>query len=121
MTAPRVRTYAFFASIAPLVLAACVAPGSLFGPGKDQGPAFRDPQLSLQAAGQRVTAGRSTKAEVEAALGQARVVRFDSGYEVWLYRLREPGSPGEAEFVLLFPPSGVLEKTRVRRSPQPRI
>lgn len=53
MTAPRGRTdafIAFIASIAPFLLAACVAPGSLFGPPKDQGPAFRDPRLSLQAA-----------------------------------------------------------------------
>jgi hypothetical protein len=122
MTAPRIRIYTFFASIAPLLLAACVAPGSLFGPAKDQGPAFRDPQLSLQAASGKVAAGQSTKAEVQAALGPARVVRFDSGYEVWLYRVREPGSHAESEFVLLFSPAGVLAKTRVRPpSPHPRV
>lgn len=121
MTAPGIRTCTFLASVVPLLLAACVAPGGLFGPSRDQGPAFSDPQLSLRAASEKVTAGRSTRSEVEAALGQARVIRFDSGYEVWLYRLREPGSPGESEFVLLFSPQGVLAKTRVRPAPPPRV
>ena len=122
MTAPRLRTYTFLASIAPLLLAACVAPGGLFGPSRDQGPAFADPLLSLQAAGDRVTPGVSTKAQVQAALGPARVVRFDSGYEVWLYRVREPAANGEAEFVLLFSPQGLLAKTRVRPAPaHPRV
>ena len=55
-----------------------------------------------------LSVGRSTKADVRAALGEGTVVNFDSGYEVWVYR-----QPRE-ELVLLFEPSGILSKTRVR-------
>lgn len=66
-----------------------------------------------------VTTGRSTKAEVLAALGKTATIVFDSGYEVWVYRLREAADPQAraAEFVLLFDQAGVLAKTRIR--PQP--
>lgn len=53
--------------------------------------------------------GRSTKSDVRAALGEGTVVSFDSGYEVWVYR-----QPDVAELVLLFEPSGILSKTRLR-------
>jgi hypothetical protein len=66
----------------------------------------------------------STRSEVAAALGPAAVVRFASGYEVWAYRFvprtsRKPekGRDQEAapsELVLLFAPSGVVTKARVR-------
>jgi hypothetical protein len=59
------------------------------------------------------TIGKSTKAEVLAALGETLVISFDSGYEVWVYRLRAPA----AEFVILFAPSGVVARTRVRAAP----
>lgn len=52
--------------------------------------------------------GKTTKADVRAALGEAVVVDFASGYEVWVYREKE------TELVLLFEPSGVLAKTRRR-------
>lgn len=58
----------------------------------------------------------STKADVRAGLGEAVVVDFPSGYEVWVYRQRaheKPPAPS-AELVLLFDPSGILAKTRVR-------
>ena len=70
-----------------------------------------------------VTIGKSTKADVEAALGKALVVGFDSGYEVWIYRERSAsvgsglfGQPAKErpELVLLFEPAGILKKTRVR-------
>ena len=64
---------------------------------------------SARTAENALAVGRSTKAEVRAALGQGTVVDFPSGYEVWVYR-EPPGS----ELVLLFEPSGVLSKTRVR-------
>lgn len=72
--------------------------------------------LSAQAAQDAVTIGKSTKAEVRAALGDAVVVDFDSGYEVWVYRERprEKAASSRTEFVLLFDPSGVLMKTRTR-------
>ena len=86
-----------------------------------------------------VVPGKSTRADVIAALGGGLVIRFDSGYEVWVYRLENdapgessPGNPASrrrslgvargtaAEFVILFAPSGVVTKTRIRPAPQPR-
>lgn len=54
--------------------------------------------------------GKTSKADVRAALGEGTVVDFSTGYEVWLYREKAPGP----ELVLLFEPSGLLAKTRVR-------
>jgi hypothetical protein len=64
---------------------------------------------SAHAAQQAISIGKSNKADVRAALGEAVVVDFDSGYEVWVYRERPPKN----ELVLLFAPSGVLIKLRV--------
>jgi hypothetical protein len=63
-----------------------------------------------------LTIGASTKADVRAALGEAVVVDFPSGYEVWVYRERaqEKSPAPSAELVLLFAPSGTLTKARVR-------
>ena len=63
-----------------------------------------------------LTIGESTKADVLAALGEGVVVDFPSGYEVWVYRERpaEKSPAPRAELVLLFEPSGILSKTRVR-------
>ena len=58
-----------------------------------------------------VTIGKSTKADVMAALGETLVISFDTGYEVWVYRLAENR---RAEFVILFEPSGVVAKTRTK-------
>ena len=55
-----------------------------------------------------LTIGKTTKADVRASLGEATIVDFASGYEVWVYRHKE------AELVLLFEPSGILAKTRQR-------
>jgi hypothetical protein len=74
---------------------------------------------SAQGAKDVLAIGKSTKAEVRAALGEATVVDFESGYEVWTYRER-PGEKAEAapgELVLLFDPSGILTKTRSRERP----
>ena len=63
--------------------------------------------------------GRS-KADVIAALGVATVMRFDSGYEVWVYLVRQPSARDRAEsseLVMLFTPSGVVAKVRVRSPP----
>jgi len=46
---------------------------------------------------------------VRKALGEAVVVDFNTGYEVWIYRERP-----SKELVLLFDPSGTLTKTRIR-------
>jgi hypothetical protein len=71
---------------------------------------------SAPAAQAAVVIGQSTKAEVKAALGEAAVVPFDSGFEVWVYRW--PGTQGTlraaTELVILFAPSGVAKKTRIR-------
>ncbi|MDB5886207.1 MAG: hypothetical protein JWR74_2378 [Polaromonas sp.] len=79
------------------------------------GPTFRDPGMTMQAAMQAVSIGQSSKADVLAALGPATVVPFDSGYEVWVYR-RNPrkSEAGQAEFVVLFAPSGIVKKMRIR-------
>jgi hypothetical protein len=77
---------------------------------------------SAQAAKDAITIGKSTKADVLAALGKPVMVNFDSGYEVWVYRENPPQepprdktvSPARTELVLLFAPSGVVAKTRMR-------
>lgn len=72
---------------------------------------------SAHAAQDALAVGKSTKPDVRAALGEAVVVDFASGYEVWVYRERpaEKEKPApRAELVLLFAPSGVLAKARVR-------
>lgn len=101
-------------------LAACAAPG-LFNNSVDA-PPFRDPGMSMQNANDSVTVGKSSKADVLAALGPAAVINFDSGFEVWAYRAksREPAE-AKAEFVILFDPNGVAKKTRFRPAyPAPR-
>jgi hypothetical protein len=67
----------------------------------------------VQAANEAVTVGKSTKADVRAALGEATVVDFESGYEVWVYREKKATAP-PGELVLLFAPSGVVTKARIR-------
>lgn len=70
------------------------------------------PTARLDAA---VVPGQTTRAQMVAALGPTSFVRFDSGYEVWLYQ--SPADGGRfAEFVVLVDPAGVVSKTR-RRAP----
>ena len=101
------------ASVCCLWLAGCAGPG-LFGGGPDA-PPFSSPTLSMQSASDSITVGKSSKADVMAALGAATVINFDSGYEVWVYRAksREPAE-AKAEFVILFSPAGVVKKSRLR-------
>lgn len=91
--------------------------------------------VSAHKARDAVAIGKSTKADVLAALGKTQVIGFDSGFEVWVYRYlgdapakaspaerSEPaasarGASGQAEFVVLFAPSGVVAKTRIRPAP----
>lgn len=77
------------------------------------GGATRLATISKQGAAS-VVAGTSTKADVLALLGKSASVAFDSGYEVWAYQM---GSRGEAEFVILFAPSGIVARTRTRPAP----
>ncbi len=84
-----------------------------------------------------ITIGKSTKVDVLEALGNTPVISFDSGFEVWVYRYAgdtpakagtversERAGSGNAtlglsEFVVLFAPSGVVTKTRIRPAPPP--
>jgi hypothetical protein len=69
----------------------------------------------MQAAMQAVAIGTSNRQDVMAALGPGTVVRFDSGYEVWVYRKNPLRSESaNAEFVILFDPSGHVKKSRIR-------
>jgi len=81
-------------------------------------PPTKTPETAapLRQAADKISVGKSTKADVRAALGPAVVVDFESGYEVWVYRerLREKAPPPATELVLLFDPSGTLAKTRIR-------
>jgi len=104
----RVRTG--LALVASLWLSAC---GSLDVSGT--APPFRDPTMSMQSAKESIVVGTTTQAGALAALGPATEIQFDSGYAVWVYRDRaaEPDAD-RAEFVILFAPSGVVKKTRLR-------
>jgi len=78
-------------------------------------PPFRDPGMSIQSAYDTVVVGKTTQAEARAALGPATEIQFDSGYAVWVYRARAAETEADrAEFVILFAPSGVVKKTRLR-------
>jgi hypothetical protein len=72
--------------------------------------------IPAQSAANAITAGKSTKAEVAAALGKTTEIRFDSGFEVWAYQYQGE-TAGRSEFVVLFAPTGVVAKTRSRPVP----
>ncbi len=78
---------------------------------------------SIQPANAAISIGTSTQADVLAALGRATVVKFDSGYEVWVYRGKSPDTTSNlasdtatkpAELVILFAPSDVVKKARIK-------
>lgn len=103
---------------ATLWLAACAGLSDRSAGQNDAKPAFRDPAVSMTQALDAVVPGVSTKANVAALLGTATVIRFDSAYEVWVYRGRSAGpaqlgGPG-AELVILFSPAGIAIKSRLR-------
>lgn len=79
--------------------------------------------VPARAAETGIVAGKSTKADVMAALGTTTAIPFDSGYEVWVYHLGgdapDRAARGKTEFVVLFSPAGVVTKTRIR-TPPPR-
>ncbi len=66
---------------------------------------------------QLVVPGRTTRAELLAAFGPTKTVRFDSGAETWLYE-SEAGAGRHTELVLLLDRGGVVQKMR-RRPPYP--
>ena len=95
-------------------LAGCAGPFGAFG-SADSAPTFRDASLTMQGAKESVAIGSATKADVLAALGSGKVVKFDSGFEVWVYKDgRASTAADKAEFVILFTPSGIVKKTRIR-------
>jgi DUF971 family protein len=71
--------------------------------------------ISPQRAQDAIAAGKS-KADITAALGKAIEIKFDSGYEVWVYRWKgnQRTTRGDTELVVLFAPSGAVKKWRVR-------
>jgi hypothetical protein len=100
-------------------------------------PAASLTAVSANHAVDAIAIGKSTKSDVVAALGKTRTISFDSGFEVWVYRVVDgtsaiPGLVGlfrradsdrraldRAEFVILFAPSGIVAKTRIRPPPLP--
>jgi hypothetical protein len=66
---------------------------------------------------QLVVPGRTTRAELLATFGPTKTVRFDSGYETWLYE-SDAGGGRHTELVLLLDRAGVVQKMR-RRPPYP--
>ena len=96
-----------------LWLAGCAGSGSL-NRGADVS-AFSNPAVSMERAGETIIIGKTSKADVMAALGAATVVQFDSGFEVWVYRDKSRAAARtKAEFVILFTPDGKVKKTRLR-------
>lgn len=94
-------------------LSGCAQRGAL----REDAPGFiQSRAITPQGARDAIAIGRSTKADVASALGKATVIPFDSGYEVWVYRWRgaQPTTRAATELVVLFEPSGVVKKTRVR-------
>lgn len=103
------------AAAAAAIVAGCAMPVGQVAIDKPAAPVLA-PGFTPQAAQARIVPGLSTKAEIAAAFGRATVVHFDSGYEVWVYQAKEGGRAGREpdELVVLFAPSGVVKKTRVR-------
>lgn len=98
-----------------LVVASALAGGCMTLPSDGDLPP--GPALTPQAAMSAVAVGRSSKAELAAALGRANAIPFDSGHEVWVWRW--PGADRTAtrsatELVVLFDPSGRAAKVRIR-------
>lgn len=107
---------------ASVVYALCACVMGCAGPG-----ASLLTTVSAQNTKDAITIGKSTKSDVIAALGKTTGISFDSGYEVWVYQVAgdtpagpSRGKPGKAEFVVLFAPSGIVTKTRIRPPPPPR-
>jgi len=73
-------------------------------------PGAQVPAERLQ---QTVIAGQTTRAQLLAEFGPTKNVRFDSGFEAWVYQ--SPSGSGQfAEFVVLIDPAGIVAKTRTR-------
>src|SRR5258707_15591441 len=73
--------YAFCACVA-----GCAFPGAPTVPTATITPS-RAKAISTDNARDAIVIGKSTKADVIAALGNTMVIGFDSGFEVWVYRI----------------------------------
>ena len=94
-----------------LVVCALLAGCAVSQPKPAERPLGPGEIVSVRQAENSLSVGKSTKSDVRALLGEATALEFGSGYEVWVYRQRPEA---KTELVLLFDPSGVLAKTRVR-------
>lgn len=113
MMAHFIGNYIVRAGLAFFICLGLSACGSLNA--DDTAPPFRDPAMSMQGAYDTIVAGTTTQAEVLAALGPATQIQFDSGFAVWVYRARAAQADADrVEFVILFAPTGVVKKTRLR-------
>ena len=102
-----------------LRLLACSFVFSLLAACASQSAAPPGAQVAAGRLAQSVVAGRTTRAELLAAFGPTRSVRFDSGYEAWVYQ--SPAGGGRfSEFVVLLDPAGVVSKTRTRAPSAPQ-
>lgn len=100
---------------AAALLAGCASGPGLFSGSGEGRPAFRDAALTVPAAAQLVVPGRTSGQELLARLGPAETVRFDTGYEVWVYRARGARDPRTTpELVLLLDRAGIVRKVRER-------
>jgi acyl dehydratase len=90
------------AALAALLLAGCAAPAP--EPGKI---------VAQDRFTQVVVPGRTTRAELLAAFGPTKNVRFESGMETWLYEA-DAGNGLHTELVLLLDRTGIVRKMRVR-------
>jgi hypothetical protein len=94
------------AALATLLLAGCTTPAPAPGAIVAQD---RFTQL--------VVPGRTTRADLLAAFGPTQTVRFDSGFETWLYETG-PVNGRRTELVLLLGSDGIVRKMRMR-APSP--
>ena len=106
------------ACLASLGLGGCAGIG-LSDPSPKGDGSVRTPSgqpFAPDAARDQIVIGGSSKSDVSSALGKAIVVPFDSGYEVWVYRWHGADRTPRAatELVVLFAPSGLATKLRLR-------
>ena len=101
-------------SIAALVCCLCVVACGSLNSG-NTGPPFRDPTMSMQTARGMIVVGKTTQTDVKEILGPATNIQFESGNVLWVYRTQTAQSETDrAELVILFDPSGLVKKTRLR-------
>ena len=103
---------------ASLAFILCAVVGGCATPGGPEPTFTKATAVPASAANGGIVVGKSTKSDVIAALGTTTAILFDSGYEVWVYHLASGGNgrsePVKSEFVVLFAPSGVVAKTRIK-------